>query len=543
MGSLAREVCQREGAKAVLSGSIAPLGAHYAVALEAVSCRTGDALAREQVEAERKEEVLKALDQAASRLRGKLGESLGSIQAFDVPIEKATTSSLDALKAFSLGDAQRDRGAEVESIPFYERAIDLDPNFALAHATLGVVLANLGEEERASERLTQAFERRDRTSEREKLYISQHYYGTMTGELEKRRQALELWKQTYPRHVTPRINLALTYWRDLGQGDKALEESREALRIDPRLVFASTHHGASLLVLGRLDEARSVLEGAIRDKIDGLWLRWILYLTLIAQGDTAAMKTQEAWVKGRPGEYYLLSSAASFAASRGKLGEARKLFSQSIELARAAQLPEAAGGVAASWALTEAVLGQAGEARRRAGEALAAARSRATLPQSAVALALAGDTKAAESLVAELRRRYPADTLVNALWVPVVEAARDLDRGKPGEAVGHLTPTIPYELGYSAGCLPILLRGRAYLEAGRGAEATAEFQKILDHKGVAPGSPIHTLAYLGLAQAAGRAGDTARSRRGYQDFLAIFKDADPDLPLLRVAQREYQARR
>ncbi|HSF14451.1 MAG TPA: serine/threonine-protein kinase [Vicinamibacteria bacterium] len=538
VGGVAREVCLREGVKALLAGTIAPLGSHYALSLDAVHCETGDTLAREQVEAERREDVLKALGKAASSLRGKLGESLASIHAFDTPVERASTGSLEALKAFSLGDAQRSNGAEGEAIPFYERAVELDPNFAMAYARLGVVYDNIGEHDRASEFMTKAYDRRERVSEREKFYITHHYHGFVTGDLVKSFQALELWTQTYPRDVTPHINLAVVLWRDLGRWDRALDESQAALRLDPKYMFAHLHSGFSYLGLERADEARTVIENAIQSGIDGLFIRFVRYQVAAYQNDTRGMDAQLEWARGRPGEHALVQFEAESRWSEGRLKDGRQSYGRAIETAQAARLSEAAGSIEASWALSEALLGNAREAREQGRNALALARGRVTLPVVAVAYALAGDGGAAEQLAQELAKRFPEDTLVRELWIPTVTAAIEVDRA-PDRALEELRPTRSHTLAYAAAHLPAYIAARAHLTAGRGAEAAREYQSILDHRGVHSVSPIYGLARLGLARARALTGEMAESRRAYQDFLALWKDADEDVPVLRAARDEY----
>jgi tetratricopeptide (TPR) repeat protein/predicted Ser/Thr protein kinase len=533
-GPIAREICEREGIKAMLAGSIAGLGSHYVIALEALNCRTGETLAREQVEAESKETVLGAVGKAASRMRRRLGESLSSIQKLDAPIE-ATTSSLEALKAFGLGEAQRDKGVQAGAIPFYKRAIELDPNFALAYARLGTVYGNLGEEEVAVEYHTKAFERRERVSEREKLYISAHYYNTVTGELDKAVETYTLWGQTYPRDWTPRNNLSLAYG-DIGQFEKAVEEGREALRLNPNNPLPYVVLSRAYAGLNRYEEAKAICEKAIAQKLDYPTTHLGLYLIAFVQGDAAAMEREARWSRGKPGEDMMLWAEGGVAVFRGRLRNAREIWRRAVEVARRANLKEAAAGITVGQAMTEAAFGNARQARDLATEAMATARSRSILPSAAAALALAGEVGQAQKLIDELSRRFPSDTLMNAVELPVARAAVEIRHGNPGKAIELLRAAAPYELGNLGA---VYARGEAYLAARAGAEAAAEFQKILDHQGATAIGPVYPLAYLGLGRAWALAGDSARSRRAYQDFLALWKDADPDIPILQQARQEY----
>jgi serine/threonine protein kinase/Flp pilus assembly protein TadD len=531
---IAREICEREGIKAMLAGSISGLGTHYVIAVDAVSCRTGETLAREQIEAENKEKVLQAVGKAASQLRGKLGESLSSIRKLDAPIE-ATTSSLEALKAFSLGEAQGAKGTQQGAIPFYKRAIELDPNFALAYARAGVTYNNLGEDELGIEYLNKAFERRERVSERERFFISTFYYGFVTGELDKTIEALTLWAQTYPRDWTPRNSLAVRYM-SIGQFGKAVEEGREAVRLEPNHAFPYANLAQAYEGLNRYEEAKAICEKAIAQKLDYPGTHIVLYLIAFIQGDAAAMEREAQWAAGKPREHNMLAAEADAAAFSGKLERAREIRRRAVEVAQRANLKETAAGIAARLAMTEAVFGSSRQAREQAAAALAVARSRNTLPRAATTLALAGDVAQAQQLIEELGQRFPADTLINALWVPTARAAIEIKGGSPTKVIESLRAAGPYEAG---NFWPIYLRGQACLAERAGAQAAAEFQKILDHRGVAPASPLYPLAYLGLGRAWALAGDTARARKAYQDFLALWKDADPDIPILQEARQEY----
>jgi tetratricopeptide (TPR) repeat protein/predicted Ser/Thr protein kinase len=535
---IAREICERAGVKAMLTGSITGLGANYVIAVDAVNCRTGDALAREQVEAEGKERVLQAVGRASSRLRRKLGESLSSIQKLDTPIE-ATTSSLEALKAFSLGEAQRARGSEEGAVPFYKRAIELDPNFAMAYARLGGAYGNLGERERAAEFQKKAFERRDRVSERERLYIAARYYASVTGELDKSIETYTLWAQTYPRNWTPHNNLAVRY-NEIGQYDKAVEEAREALRLNPEQASPYLNLASAYASLSRFDEARAICQQASARKLDYLITHILLYYIAYLQGDTAAGEREVAWAKGKPGEQDMLAAQADVSACIGRLEQARELSGRSIDMALRANLKEWAAGQLASLALVEASLGNPHQARQQAAAALAMSRGSVTVGQAAAALALAGDLAQAEKLAVELVTRFPTHTLVNQRDVPTVRALVEVQRGNPARAIELLRATTPYEGGvhwHAVSVRPSFVRGLAYLRSRQSAEAAAEFQKVLDRRLSA--AVIRPLAQLGLARAFALAGDTSKTRQAYHYLFALWRDADPDIPLRAQALQEY----
>jgi DNA-binding winged helix-turn-helix (wHTH) protein/tetratricopeptide (TPR) repeat protein/predicted Ser/Thr protein kinase len=539
---VAREICQREGIKALLAGSISRLGENYAITLEAVNAQTGEILASEQVEARGKEQVLTALGRAASSLRAELGESLSSIQKFDAPLEQATTSSLEALRAFSLGDQQRAKGADFDAIPFFKRAIELDPNFALAYARLAAASINIGEIEQAGEYAKKAFELRDRVSERERFYIAARYYNAVTGETNKAIEIYETWQHTYPRDYAPWTNLAYLYL-NLGQCDKALEEARGAIKLDPDRPFAVLNLAAAYMGLGRLEEAKAILDKALAENPDSSGIRLMRFVIAYAQGDATAMQRCADAARGKPGEEALFMAQGQAAAFTGELQRAREIFRRSVEIALRSNLRESAAGVQAQGALIEAEFGNARQAREGAGAALTLARAKAAQAIAAIALARAGDAGRARQLVDELARRSPTDTLLNATLLATARAAIELQADNPGKAIELLRPASQYEFAYYSGFVPIYLRGHAYLWAKDGGKAAAEFQKILEHRGVDPVSPLYALAHLGLARASALAGDTVKSRLAYQNFLALWRNADPDIPVLRAAKAEYARQR
>jgi serine/threonine protein kinase/tetratricopeptide (TPR) repeat protein len=531
-----REICQRNGVKAMLAGSIAGLGSQYVITLDAINAGTGDSLGQALAQAESKEQVLDSLGKAASTLRAKLGESLASIQKFDKPLQEATTSSLEALKAFTLGDVQHLMASkELEAVPLYQRAIELDPNFALAHARLGTVYYNMGQSELGEECQKKAFELRDRASEYEKLYITAHYYGD-SGHLEKGIQAWELYKQTYPRDSFPYNNLADIYIR-LGQFDKALENAREAVRLEPDDVGNYSLLAGAYVGLNRLDEAKAVLDSALQRKLIGSSIHLQLSEIALAQGDKATMEKEDALLKASPvGEFVLVGRDVGLAALRGQIRRARELSARGKEMAQRVNLKETAAGILAGQAITEAQFGYRTEAAEGAASALAISRGRFVTIQAAVALALAGQDRKAQALTTDIAKRRPDDAYVQFIGVPLVQAITEMNQRNPAKAIDLLKAATPYDAASSS---VLAARGNACLQAGRSAEAAQEFQRVLALRNFAPDDSELSLAQLGLARAYALQGDKAKSRTAYQDFLALWRDADPDVPLLLQAKAEY----
>jgi eukaryotic-like serine/threonine-protein kinase len=538
VADLGRDLCQREGIKAMITGAISALGSHYVITLDAINCRTGDSLAKQQVEAANKEEVLKRLGEAAKRVRSDLGETLSSIQKFDAPVEAATTSSLEALKAFALGEAAKARGAELDSIAFYERAIALDSNFALAYGRLGAIYYNLSEEERSQQYLTEAFARRDRISEREKLYIAGLYYSIVPQQLEEEVKTLQLWKQTYTRDWYPHNNLASDF-NDLGKFEEAVAEGQEALRLNSKHFLPYQNLAWAYIGLNRFEEAKAIFEEGLAQGFDSGSTHSGLYTIGFIRGDIAAMQRQGEWGKGRAAEHFSFLDQASVAASKGQLRKAQGLLHAGVDSALRGHFQEGAalltaveGSIAADCGLNDLAL-------ERAKAAFRLTHGTTVRGLLAETVADAGDANHSEQIANELTKKYPLATWVNKLWVPVSRATVEMHSNHPDRVLELLRVTEPYELGGMAHLRPPYRRGLAYLRLRKGSEAAAEFRKIVDHQGVAPLEITHSLAHLGLARAYAISGDSAKSRNEYQDFLALWKDADTDIPILNQAKAEY----
>jgi len=537
-GTVAREICEREHVKAMLSGSIAALGSQYVVALDATNCATGDSLAREQVTAATKEAVLAAVGKAASSLRGKLGESLASIQKFDTPVTEATTSSLEALKAYAAADEMRNGGGETESIPLFQHAVELDPNFALAYARLSAIYGNIGEEDRQAEQAKKAFDLRERVSERERYYITEHYYQA-TGELEKRKEILEAAIKAYPNNSNPYANLAFDLNLYYAQFEKAIPLANEFSRLEPNAPFGYVHAAIPYMALNRLEEARTTLQQAVDAKADNLFVHELFFQIAFLNGDAEGMQRQMKWAEGKPSEYLLFNEAAIAAAARGQMQKAEELTRQSIQVSDRLGFKGTTADAQAGLAVTMAEAGYASKAKELAVASSASVHGRANMVSAAIALAMTGDMSRAQAISNDLGHRFPDDTILHQVNIPVIQALIEINRKAPDKAIEVLKAATPYELGTNQGLFPIYVRGLAYLQAKRGAEAAAEFQKMVDHRGIAPTAPEHSLAKLGLGRAYALTGDSAKARAAYQDFLALWKDADPDVPILKEAQAEY----
>jgi serine/threonine protein kinase/tetratricopeptide (TPR) repeat protein len=541
-GDVAREICLRDGIKAMLTGSISSLGSHYVIDLNAINAQTGDSLARAQVEAESKEQVLKSLDQAASNLRGKLGESVASLQKFSAPLERATTSSLEALKEFSLGQAAHQKQDDEAAIPHLKRAVELDPNFAMAYATLGVAYGNLTQQSLASGNLKKAFDLKERASEREKFYISAHHYDEDTREVDKAIEVYEQWKKTYPRDTVPWDNLSLRY-EGTGQHEKALANASEAGRLDPRDSYAYQNLAEDYERLNRYEEAKAVVEKAIAQGMNVDSSRFTLYEIAFIQHDESGMQRQVDALRGKPYEAIILLFKGQAECSLGKLQDCRQTFTQAVNLAQTHGMKEFAGVLRGIEATCDADLGKIAVAGSEVSEALTASNNKVTRDIAAGVLARIGDISRAQKLVQGLAKEFPTDTILNRVDIPATQALVELQRNSPQKAIALMESARPYELGAgpdAASYWPIYIRGEAFLKAHDGARATAEYQRILDHQGVDPTNPLYVLARLGLGRAYALQGDTQKAKTAYQDFFAAWKDADPAIPILKEAKAEYE---
>jgi eukaryotic-like serine/threonine-protein kinase len=553
---VARELCQRAGSKAYLAGSIGSLGSEYVLGLKAVNCQSGDTLAQEQVTAASKEKVLDALGEAASKLRGELGESLVTVQKFDVPLEQATTSSLEALKAYSLGRKVNNEKGNVAALPYDQRAIELDPNFAVGYLEVGWDYFSLNQLGRASENFSKAFQLREHASEREKFGITANYYSNVTGELDKAVQINQEWIESYPREPDAYNSLGYVY-AEKGQYEKATEITRQAVRLAPDRVYLYDDLANYAVALQRFDEARQIIDEAQARKIDDFVLHSALYALAFLGADPAAMAQQQQWYAGKPEyENVGLALASDTEAYVGHLGKARELTKRAVDSAVRADNKESGAIYLANAALQQAAYGNAAEAQHSAAEALKLApTSQGVESEAALAFVMAVDAARAESLAQDLGKRFPLDTQMQSLWLPAIQAQLALDRKNPASALNALQAVPSIELGKigfvaNISCLyPMYVRGEAYLVAGQGSAAAAEFQKILDHNGIVWNCWTGALAHLGVARAnalqsrtsQGADADAARVRAlaGYKDFLTLWKDADPDIPILKQAKAEY----
>jgi len=547
-----REACQRTGSKAMLTGSIAGLGSQYVIGLQAVNCQSGDLLAEAQEQASGKEGVLKALDVAAVRLRSRLGESLSTVQEYATPLADATTPSLEALKAYSLGRKTLYAKGNTAALPFYKRAIELDPTFAYAYHGLAVSYSDLNEPGLAAEHARRAYDLREKVSERERFSIEGFYYYNVTGELERAAQTYELWQQTYPRNYVPYGNLGVIYLT-LGSHEKALSECREALRLEPNNVLNYSNLGSAYQVLNRLDEAEALYKQADERKLENQNLLVNRYVLAFLKGDAAQMERFASASMGNPGmEDYLLANQADARAWYGKMKDARELTRRAIDSTERNDAKERAASYQAESALREVEMGNREQARAEAHAALKLASNREVQAMAALALARAGDTAGAEKLAAELDKASPLATLVQRYWLPTIRAAVAMEHKDPNRAVELLKECSAIELGVPNNfvvLLPVYVRGKAFLALRDGERAATEFQKFIDHRGLVAILPWGALARLALARAytlevqsaqgAGAEAARSKARDAYQDFLMLWKDADPDIPILKQAKAEY----
>jgi len=543
IAEVARELCVRANSKAYIAGSISALGSEYVLGLKAINCHDGDVLVQEQAIAKTKESVLDALGGAASKLRGALGESLATVQKFNVPLDQATTSSLEALKARSIGVKTARAKGDTESIPFFKRAVDLDPNFALAYVDLGIAYTNLGQTTLAMDNLKKAYALRDRVSEKEKYDVVATYCYA-TGELHRAIQTYKLWAESYPRASSPRANLAVLY-NQLGQYEKAVTESQESIRLDPNAASSYVNLAVNSLALNRPDEAKNAVEQAYERKLDSDLLHWTAYQLAFFKGDTTEMDRQVAWAAGKPGdEDLLLSFQSDTEAYYGRLVKARENTRRAVESAIRNDSRETAAMWRVQAALREMEFGNFELAKQELAAALALASSRDIKLLAALTLGRIGETHRAKLIAEELEKNDSSDAFLKGYWLPTIRAAIALVAKNPTKAAMFLEAAGPYELGgpqqFHVGPMyPVYIRGQAELAARNGPAAATEFQKILDHRGVVLNYPFGALAHLQLGRAYALHGDTAKARAAYQDFLTLWKDADADIPILKQAKAEY----
>jgi serine/threonine protein kinase/tetratricopeptide (TPR) repeat protein len=538
-----REICQRTASAAMLTGSIAQIGSHYSLALNAVNCSTGDLIASVQTEIDDKNHVLGGLGQLGTQMREKLGESLATIQKYDKPLEQATTSSLEALKSYSQGVKAQDFPTR---ITYFKRAVELDPNFATAWLGLGLSYGNLGEPGISNEYFTKAYSLRDRVSDRERFRIEADYYFFVTGDAEKAHQTYDQWAQAYPRDPIAYVDLSIIYC-GLAQWDKAIAASLEAVRLNPNNAIAIGNLVDDYALANRLDEAKSAYEDGMSRKLENSDMHRARYGVAFLEGDVAGMSRQVAMETGKlDSEDLLLSEASDTEGYYGRLARAREPSRKAVAAAERDNRKETAALWRVNAALREAEFGNREQARENAIAAMALALTHDLQIIGALALARAGEAARAESLAADLSKRYPDDTYLHHYWLPSIRASNAVSRKSPDDAIRLLENTSKYELGQAlpqievGGLLyPVYVRGEAYLAAGRGSDAAREFQKLVDNRSVVQNCPLGALAHLGVGRAYALSGDAAKARVAYQDFFALWKDADADIPILVAAKSEY----
>jgi len=544
----ARGVCERTGAAMVVEGSIAMLGSQYVLGLQAKSCRTGDVLDEKQAQAARKEDVLNALSQMASKFRARVGESLTTVEKYSTPLAEATTPSLEALKAYSAGwQVHAVHGASA-SMPLFRRATELDPQFAMAHASLGRIYADLDQSDLAAASIERSWRLRDRATEAEKFFLTANYETLVTGNLEAAQQTCEAWAQTYPRDARPHSFLAGMIHRSPGRYENALSEARKTVELDPDFWAGYYSLGVTNVYLGRLDEGQRALDAAVTRSLNSDEFIMLGYDIAFLKSDKAGMEREAARARARPGgENWMSAREAFVAAYSGHLQEARNISRRAVVQAQQAGQPERASLWEAGAAVREALFGNGTIATDRARAALSLSYDREVEYGAALALSISGDSARAQYLADDMQKRFPVDSSVRFSYLPTLRALLALNRAEPGVALEQLQIAVPHELGVPRssnsglfGALyPIYIRGQAYLAAHQGHEAAAEFKRILDHPGIVINDPIAALAHLQLGRAYALSGDKTKSRSSYEDFLTLWKDADPDIPILKQAKAEY----
>lgn len=546
---VAREVCERTGARAVLEGSIARLGSEYVLGLRARDCHTGEALDEEQVQAAKKEDVLTALDRVAKRFRTRVGESLATLEKHDTPLVEATTPSLEALKAYSMGMRINATQGEAAAVPLFKRAIELDPKFALAHAALGVMYGTIGETDLAAAETARAYALRDRASDNEKFFITGYYEGRTTGNQEKALQTCKEWAETYPHDMFPHTFLAGFVYPVLGEFNQAVKESEKIVQMNPAHAFGYVTLASNNLGLDRIAEAEKATEMAAAHGIDVPMLGVLRYDIAFLKGDKAAMSREETAAGEKPETEEWIAQRRAFALSHeGRLQDALKASRRAAELAgKRSALEDDVALFETAPALWQAFFGLSSAAKQSAHVALKSSNAREVEYGAALALALAGNSGESQKLADDLAKRFPEDTSVQFSYLPTVRGVLELNHGDARRAIEELQRAVPYELGTPRSCLegffgalyPVYVRGEAYLAEHKGAEAAAEFEKILDHRGTVVSDPISALANLQLARAYVSIGDKVKAKVAYQEFLRAWKEGDPDIPVLKQAKAEY----
>jgi eukaryotic-like serine/threonine-protein kinase len=545
---IAREICERTASAAVLDGTITSLGSQYVLGLRATSCRDGRVLAEEQVQSTRKEDVLNALSQMASKVRARLGESLGTVESHNTSLAEATTPSLEALKAYSEGWRVLSSTGPPAAVPFFKHATEIDPQFAIAYANLGLIYTSMGESDLAAESITKAFQLRDRSSDAEKFFIAASYEMLVTGNMEKAQQASEAWAQTYPRAMQPHGFLSGAVFPVIGSYEKASEEGKKAIELDPDFAIGYNVLALNYVELDRLEPAQETLRRAAYRKLEIPDFAIDRYEIAFLKNDRPAMERELAQSRGNSGAEDLIYDQEAFGlAYAGHLKQARTETQHAISVAEQTARKERAALFAAGAAVREALFGNATMAKQSAIAALKLSKDREVEYGAAFALALAADSSQSQKLADDLEKRFPEDTAVNFSYLPVLHALLALNHKEPARAIELLEISSPHELGSPPSCdygffgalYPVYVRGEAYLAANRGPEAVAEFQKILDHRGIVLSDPIGAVAHLELGRASALSGDKVKARAAYRDFLVLWKDADADTPILKHAKSEF----
>ena len=545
---IAQEICQRTSSAAVLDGSIERLGSQYVLGLRARDCHSGAVLAQEQVQAPRKEDVLTALDQVASKFRARVGESLTTVEKHNTPLAEATTPSLEALKSYSEGWKVLASAGSVAAVPFFKHAIEIDPKFAMANAMLGRMYGDMGEDELSAESTSEAYRLRDRASDNEKFFITASYQMQVTGNMEEARHTCEAWTQTYPRDMLPHMFLAGIIYPAFGRYEGIVEESEKAIGLNPDFAIGYSLLTWGYIYLDELDEADKVFQRASARKLDTPHFLVQRYDIAFLKGDQAGMEREVALAQQNSGAADWIANHQAFVlAYSGQLQQATKMSKLAADLAKKDNQPERAALYQTGAAVREAIFGEGSAAVQDAMAGLALSKTRDVEYGTALALALSQDSLRSQTLAGNLERRFPEDTSVRWSYTPTLRAILALNHGEPAKAIELLQVAIPYELGapqssfvgFFGSLYPIYVRGLAFLAMRQGTAAAVEFQKILDHRGIVISDPIGALAHLQLGRALVLSGDKTKAKAAYQEFLTLWKDADPGVPILKQARTEY----